>query len=160
MTTLVRTIVLLVLGLTLTVGAISVVARTGDGPLGPFPGGALESGDWAEPPQDWARVLAPGTSVALQVNPVDPRSVTTTSLLSEGRLYVPSLAAARKRWPQQVLEDPRVVLRHAGRRYHLRAERVSDRRELAPLRDAFEADDRDGSTWYFRLDSREEGDDA
>ena len=88
------------------------------------------------------------------MNSASPRSVTTTSLLSEGRLYVPSLSAARKRWPQQALEDPLVVLRHADRRYRLRAVRVTDPQELAPLLRAFDPEGKDDGTWYFRLDPR------
>jgi hypothetical protein len=86
--------------------------------------------------------------------------VTTSYLLHDGTLYVPSMFAARKSWPQQVLADGRVVLRIGGKLYEGRAVRVTDPAEVDPLVRSFDqsaapaSDPTTLSTWYFRIDPR------
>ena len=93
------------------------------------------------------------------MNPASPRSLTTSYILHDGVLYVPSMFAARKTWPQEVLADGRVVLRVAGKLYEQRAVRVTDPAEIRPLvrgRDASgpDVDPSTLSTWYFRIEPR------
>lgn len=142
------------------VGGLSVVARFSDGPLGPFPGGKMTGEMVREPVGDWSAVLAGANRLELEVNPSAPRSVTTTFLLHDGVLYVPSVLAAHKSWPAQVVADGRVVVRVRGRLYERHAVRVTDPAEIRALArewDPKTPDDLDVSslsTWYFRLEPR------
>jgi hypothetical protein len=151
------------IGLLLVVAAVAVlaaVARFHDGPLGPFPGGPMTGETVREPVTDWAPVLAGTSRLELEVNPTAPRSVTTTYILHDGALYVPSVLAARKHWPAEVMTDGRVVVRVHGRLYERRAVRVTDPTEIRSLArewDPKTPDDLDVgtlSTWYFRLEPR------
>jgi len=154
-----RVLVSVGVGLACLVASILVfamAARFADGPLGPFPGGPMSGESVAEPVRDWTGVLERDRQLELQVNPSAPRSITTTSIVHEGRLYAPSLSAARKRWPAEVENDPRVILRIDGRLHPRRAVRVTDPDELRALvRDVDGDPNGDLSqlgTWYFRLD--------
>src|SRR5690349_20291360 len=112
------------------IAAVGVVARFHDGPLGPFPGGRLSGTPVTDASPDWSAVLKGASHLELEVNPASPRSVTTSFAVQGGVLYVPSLFAARKEWPQQVLADGRVVLRVDGKLYRRRAVRVTEPAEL------------------------------
>ena len=112
--------VLLALGIALAVlvGGLLVlatVARFLDGPVALFPGGALRSGELVErPPHDWS-FASEAVRIELEVHPEAPRSITTSSVVHEGALYVPSMLAERKRWPRQVVAAGRVGGRVRGR---------------------------------------------
>jgi len=138
---------------------LAVVARFSDGPIGPFPGGKLSGVRVAEPVRDWAPILDGASHVEIEVNPASPRSLTTSYIVRDGVLYVPSMLAARKTWPKEVLADDRVVLRVGGKLYERRAVRVTDPAEIRPLvrgRDASgpDIDVNELSTWYFRIEPR------
>jgi hypothetical protein len=106
--------------------ALGVYARFHDGPIGPFPGGALVSGEAvATPVTDWSFASSIQT-LELEVSPEKPRSVTTWFLVLDGTLYVPSGGAARKTWPALVERDGRVRVRLDGKIYALQATRVND----------------------------------
>jgi hypothetical protein len=142
----------------LVAGAL-VLARFSDGPIGPLPGGKLHGPVAREPVTDWSPVVAGAGHLELEVDPAHPRSITTSYIVHDGKLYVPSMFAAHKRWPQHVLADDRVVLRIGGKLYERRAVRVTDPAELRPLVRAHDgatdgADPRALSTWYFRIDPR------
>ncbi len=140
------------------VAGIAVLARFHDGPLGPFPGGRLSGARVDDPSPNWAAVLTGVTHLELEVNPAAPRSVTTSFVVHDGVLYVPSLFAARKQWPRQILADGRVVVRVDRKLYPRRAVRVTDPAELRTVIHAFGRDDSEAdegtaqSTWYFRMD--------
>ena len=151
------------IGLLMVVAAaagLAVAARFHDGPLGPFPGGPMSGEIVREPVTDWSSVLAGTSRLELQVDPAHPRSLTTTYILHDGALYVPSVFAAHKTWPAHVMADGRVVVRVHGRLYERRAVRVTDPAEIRALArewDPKTPDDLDVgtlSTWYFRLESR------
>ena len=144
---------------------IAFAARWHDGPLGPFPGGAMTGELVAAPVADWGTLLPGNTDmgrrIEVQVSPDAPRAVTTGYIVRDGKLYVPALLAARKTWPALALADDRVVVRIAGKLYPLRAVRVTDPAELAPLALALEeiepgtAVDVDTlPTWFFRMEPR------
>jgi len=141
-------------------GGLSVLARFFDGPLGPFPGGKLGGVTATEPVTDWSALLAGDNRLEIEVDPAAPRSLTTSFIIRDGVLYVPSMFAAHKSWPKQVLADGRIVLRIRGRLYERRAVRVTDPAEVRALVRAWDAatpDDLDVgtlSTWYFRMDPR------
>lgn len=153
-----RWLLLGVLALVVVIAVIAALARYSDGPIGPFPGGKLSGPLVSEPVADWAAILAGVPRLEVEVNPAHPRSVTTSYLLHDGRLYVPSMFAARKTWPQEAIADDRVVLRIGGKLYERRAVRVTDPSELRPLVRSFDsaaptdADATALSTWYFRID--------
>lgn len=143
--------------------AVALGARFADGPLGPFPGGALRGPVEAAPVRDWS-FAGDHTTLELQVDPTRPRSVTTWLLVHDGSLYVPSGFAAEKTWPGLAVRDPHVVVRIDGRLYPCRAERVEDpalRAELlAALADKYELGelgDAAEGTWLFALHSQPEG---
>ena len=142
---------------------VAGVARLHDGPLGPFPGGPLESGELVrEPITDW-RFAADISEIELQL--VDPpRSRTTWVLVREDQLYVPCAwpESFSKQWPHQAMRDGRVVLRIADRRYELQAVRVTDAEVHAELTalgakkygyEPPEEPDLEG-LWFFRMDPR------
>lgn len=149
-------LVLIVVVLALGVGAVAIGARWADGPIGRFPGGPFKSGERvSRPVMNWADVLASGDQIELQVNPKSPRSITTSTIVYEGRLYVPSLRAAQKRWPAEVMADGRVVVRYEGQLHPRKAVRVTSVEEIRPLvrnMDGWSEDLSQLKTWYFRLD--------
>ncbi len=139
---------------------LAVAARYTDGPLGPFPGGELRGETAREPVEDWTKVLAGVSHLEIEVNPAAPRSLTTTYLLHGGMLYVPSVFAAYKTWPAQVVADGRVVLRVRGKLYERQAVRVTDPDEIRALAREWDPstpadlDVATLSTWYFRMEPR------
>lgn len=60
-------------------------------------------------------------------------SVTTTSFAVDGALYVPCRDCETKRWPRNVVRDPRVRLKIDGRLYERTAVRISEEAERARL---------------------------
>lgn len=111
--------------------ALLLVPR--DGPWGPIPGGRLEGED--EPCPGDARPFASVREVELELAPEAPRSVRIWSVVVDDRLFVPGdFLTPIKRWPQQVVDDPRVRIRIDGRIYRCRARRVGDPDEIAALR--------------------------
>src|SRR5258706_9912122 len=97
-----RLMIGIVIVVTLVV-VVAVVARFSGGPIGPFPGGKLSGVRVAETVRDWAPILDGASHVELEVDPASPRSLTTSYILRDGVLYVPSMLAAHKSWPQEVL---------------------------------------------------------
>jgi hypothetical protein len=144
---------------------IAFAARWHDGPLGPFPGGAM-SGELVEAPvADWSALLPANPDLSqrieLQVDSRAPRALTTSYIVRDGKLYVFALLAAHKTWPAIALADERVLVRAGGRLYPLRAVRVMDPAELAPL--ALQLGEIEPGatatadalpTWYFRMEPR------
>lgn len=145
--------------------AVAIVARFSDGPIAIFPGGPLESGPLVrEPVRDWS-FARDVPEVELQL--VDPpRSRTVWIVVHEGAAYVPCGfldVPLWKQWPHEVLEDDRVVVRIEGKRYELRATRVTDEVEHRAVRArvaekyGLGAADRTDpeAVWVFRLEPRE-----
>lgn len=140
------------------VACVAVVARFSDGPLGPFPGGPLESGRLvAEPVRDWSFV-EPVEEVELQlVTP--PRSRTVWIVFHGDRAYIPCGAPnfrLWKQWPHQAVADGRAVLRVEGERYRVLLDKI-DRPSLegdlrAALREKYpSAEGYSGTIWFFEL---------
>lgn len=143
--------------------AIGFAARWHDGPIGPFPGGAMTGDVVRVPVRDWGALLPANEDfsqhVELQVWPGEPRSITIGYIVRGGKLYVLALLGARKTWPALVTADERVILRAGKKLYPLRAVRVTDPAELEPLAIALgelepgtRADPDALPTWYFRLE--------
>ena len=153
-----RWVIFGILAVAVLAAGVAVLARSSGGPIGPFPGGRLSGTPVSGPVGDWTPILSGVPHIEIQVNPDHPRSVTTSYLVHDGKLYVPSMMAARKRWPQEATADDRVVVRIGGKLYERRAVRVTDPAEIRPLVRASDASARDDldvsalSTWYFRMD--------
>ena len=76
---------------------------------------------------DWSG-LTPRELIAVQTNTWYgiPHSVTTTTFVVDGELYVPCARCPEKRWPENVAEDNRVVIQVQGKLFDRRAVRVTD----------------------------------
>lgn len=159
-----RALVLVALVLAANV-ALRAVARFSGGPLGVVPGGRLDGPLAAEQDPDWAFTEQVQT-IAVEVDPEHPLSVTTWVLTLDGALYVAAdFFNPFKRWPHRALADPRVRLRVDGRIYERLAVRIDDRALVTRLRRAIadKYDIADGGlaskvdVWFFRMDPRPAG---
>jgi hypothetical protein len=146
------------------VAATAVLARTGDGPIGPFPGGPLEAGTWVdEPVANWSFVAGRREAEIQLLEP--PRSRTTWLLVYKGALYIPcGFPNLRwlKQWPHEAVVDGRARLRIDGHLYPVNLVRVRDPqifdavgRRVAEKYGVGESETPDQETlWIFRLDPR------
>ena len=80
-----------------------------DGPIGPLAGGQLD-GSERSAPVDWS-FTDDHFTIAVEVRPSDPHSVTVVCFVSDGELYIPARNAAEKEWPQMALADGRARVR-------------------------------------------------
>jgi len=170
--TVIRSIAVLMLGAIAAVVVVAVVARSSDGPISLFAGGPFRSGQVITGNAvDW-HPLATTPEVELQlVNP--PRSRTTHIVVLDGEAYVPCGIVKVgpfvflgqsfwKQWPQEVVNDPRVILRSDGKLYERRAVKVTDpelHRKLSALTSAKYHLNLSGPpdpkrVWFFRLEPR------
>ena len=158
----IRWLVTALAAVTLVLVLVGVTARFMDGPLGPFPGGALRAGELVTDPNvDWS-ALSGVRQVELQL--VAPsRSRTTWFLVHDGKAYVPCgfpTARLLKHWPYEIMEDGRVVVRIGGRRYERQAVRVEDADEWHALAKISQEKYGHGApsypddVWFFRLEPR------
>ena len=99
-----------------------------NGPLLLLPGGELE-GEARPAPADWSFAGSQGTA-QLETRPDDPYSVNVAFTVLDGRLYV-NAGDTETRWVENIAADPRVRLRLDGVLYELRADRVTERAEIA-----------------------------
>ena len=84
-----------------------------------------------------------------------PHSVTTTSWIVDGDLYVPCNACAAKRWPKNVARNPDVRLKVDGQIYERRAVRITDEAEQQRLLGALGAGAARPGRWVFRMEARQ-----
>ena len=131
------------------------VARFFDGPLGPIPGGPIHGEPSAEDPTNWAFATGEST-LELQVG---DRSRTVWFVTYQSLLYVAAAEAARKQWPAEVMKDPRVRLRVAGRIYDRNLVRVDDEALREAVGRTFEtryqttiSPEAKARVWVFRVD--------
>ena len=137
-------------------------ARFSDGPIGPFPGGALISGELIETPvEDWSFV-GPVETVELQLNADDRRSRTVWVLHLDGVAYIPvSLGfPPRKAWHHLAQREGAGVVRVNGKRYRVTLIRIEDPALLLQLAEVNStkyppAPGSDLGSWYFRLEARD-----
>ena len=137
----------------ITLGVLFVVGLIGagiarlviNGPIGPLAGGKL-TGNLQAAPEDWGFTKDHFT-IAVEVGPDDPHSVTVICFLVDGELYIPAQDAAEKSWPQMALDDSRATVRIEENLYPVRLVRVQDADER-------EAAFRSASKKYPRLAER------
>ena len=114
--------------LLLVLVSIAVVARFSDGPIFVFPGGPLVAGTPTEyEAVDWSRV-AHIREAELQLE-TPARSRITRLFIHDGAPYVPCAFCANrvlKRWPRELEQDDRVVVRIDGMLIRGRATRVAN----------------------------------
>jgi hypothetical protein len=127
------------------------------GPLGTFPGGALD-GPVKSPPKSWEFARDAGT-VQLETRPEDPYSVNIACAVVDDRLYV-SAGDNKTRWVENMEADPRVRMRIQGDVYELAAQRVTEKAEMDSFADewiknSWARDPRDfDEVWIYRLGPR------
>ena len=154
----------------ISVVALVIGARFGDGPIAIIPGGPLEAGEWvtgAEPDWTFARDIA-----EMEFQLVEPpRSRTMWLQVHDKKLYVVSgymnstLGRLWKQWPAQALRDGRALVRIEGKRYERKLVRILDDRPLlegiaaevnrkygAQLRADMAAS---GDAWFFAMQPRD-----
>lgn len=104
--------------LVLIVGAaIAYQFRTD--PIGPLSGKQL-SGPEADYPSDWAFTNDHQT-VAFEVRPEDPHSITVVCFIHDGKLIVPSRDPSSKAWPKWILANPKARLKVGSNVYRVTA---------------------------------------
>ncbi len=133
-------------------------ARFSDGPFGPVPGGPLAGPVATEPHPDWSKART-ARYAELEVLPDRPRSLETLVLARDGVLYVAANMPRSKRWPGQVLAEPRVRIRVGDRVYErsaLRVEGAAHRAALlASMNEKYGFDvSLGGEIWFFALEPR------
>ena len=156
--------------LVLSLVALVVGARFGDGPMGLLPGGPLEAGELvagAEP--DWTFARNIGEMEFQLVEP--PQSRTIWLQVYDKKLYVVSgymnsaVGKLWKQWPAQALKDDRAVIRIDGKRYERKLVRILDDRPVLEgiasevnrkYGAALHADmAASGDAWFFALPPRD-----
>lgn len=83
-----------------------------------------------------------------------PHSITTTSWVRDGKLFVPCGRCATKNWPNHVARDDRVRLKVDGRLFDRKAVRLTTEEELRAAL-AVPADEQiPEGVWVYRMDPR------
>lgn len=161
--TIVRWAVRLVVLVALVALAVAMGARVHDGPLGPFPGGALVAGALVEAPvSDWS-FAADVEEIEVQLE-AQSTSRTTWVLVHEGKAFIPASTKfpPRKTWHEVALRDGRATLRIDGKRYPVTLAKVEDAALLDAVRAVAERKyapppgGREG-VWLFAVTSRPSG---
>ena len=117
---------------TIALGSLLVIAIIGagiarlviNGPIGPLAGGEL-TGNQQPAPEDWSFSNDQFT-IAVEVGPDDPHSVTVICFIVNGELYIPAQGAADKDWPQMAIADGRAKVRIEEDLYPVRLVRIED----------------------------------
>lgn len=154
----------------IALGALLVIALLGigiariviNGPIGPLAGGKL-TGNHLLAPEDWSFTNDHFT-IAVEVGPDDPHSVTVVCFLVDGELHIPAQDAADKAWTQMAIADGRATVRIGEDLYPVQLVRVEDDdlREAA-MRSASEkypqlaeraGDGLPEGVWLFRAERR------
>lgn len=142
------------------VAAVAVLARFGDGPIGPFPGGPFKASTESLAGLDPA-LAAKAKTIEIEVGKPKPLTRTTWIVSDDGALYVPAGGAEYKSWPKEAEAYGAMRIRVDGHVFALKATRVMDPALHAKLLQAAAAKydltgDPNGSmaqgTWFFRLD--------
>lgn len=133
-----------------------------NGPIGPLVGGRLDGSQRAAP-ADW-NFTDEHFTIAVEVQPADPYSVTVVCFVSAGELYIPARNAAEKDWPQMALADGRARVRVGDDLYPVQLVKVEDDSERErvfkaasekyPQLAAQSGERIPGSVWLFRAERR------
>lgn len=142
----------------LAAGPFALACLLGCGPVLLMPGGEL-SGPVEAPPADWGFSDEIST-IQLETRPSDPYSINIWAVGIGDRLYVHA-GANRSRWVENLIADPLVRVRVAGKLHPLVATRVEDPAEFAAFADAYEKkygvrprNENVSEVYLYRLDAR------
>jgi hypothetical protein len=140
-------------------GLTAMLARLGDGPFGPFPGGPFRVAAEDEVPLD-PSAAAKADTIEIEVGEPSPKTRTTWVLVHENHVFVPAGAAAYKSWPAEAEAEGHMRVRIGGLVSPVEVRRVDDpalRKQILRMvaeKYGLEGDE-DGamaeSTWIFRL---------
>jgi hypothetical protein len=132
-----------------------------DGPWGMIPGGRFATGGPDLPCRKLSALdLADVVEVEVEVRAPEPRTITTWNVVVDGSVYIPAdFLTPLKRWPHQLVADPRLRIRALGQIYHCQAARVTRAEQIEVLRHAIAAKyaiEPDGwasrtEVWWFEL---------
>lgn len=156
----------ILIGVIVAVVALLYLFRSN--PIGPIPGKAL-SGDAVPYPSSW-EVCNQHATVAIEVRPENPYSVTTWCFVYQDMLYIPSIDATTRTWTQLTMQNPLVRIKIGDNIYPARATRVTDLADMsmqaiesavllkypeyAQYRDRGANEVRAEDTWLFRISKR------
>ena len=115
-------------------GPFAIACLLGCGPILLLPGGEL-SGPVEAVPADWSFSDEVST-VQVETRPSDPYSINIWAVALGPHLYIHA-GANRSRWVENLLVDPLVRVRIAGKIYPLTATRVEDAAEFATFAGAY-----------------------
>jgi hypothetical protein len=120
------------------IAAVAAIARSMDGPLAIFPGGAFSSGErYNGPEPSWDALVNVDTVEFQSLDPV--RSRTTWIAVHDGRIFIPSgymttwWGRIWKDWPVEAERDGRVILRADGKLYERELVRIESGPEIRPV---------------------------
>ena len=114
----------ILLGAAIVLGALGLgIARLlVDGPIAMLAGGSL--GDAEVPaPDDWSFAKDLRT-IAVEVRPEDPHSVTVVSFVADDELYIPASRGPEKEWPAIATANGQARVRVDGTVYPVTLKRV------------------------------------
>ena len=144
-------LVVIILGI--GVGSLMLGARYYDGPIAVFPGGPFKSGAIIPAPNDWNFLRDRDTVQFQTLNPVTSRTI--WFVVHDGRLFftsgylkwdedhglaeygLPGLISKLKRWPYQLENDNRIILRTDEKLYEQQLQQVTSGPDIVPVLDEF-----------------------
>ena len=140
---------------TLTIAVIALLLS----PMTPLPGGSLKGDVVSGPVFDWS--FASGERFCkLETRHGEPRSITVSCLVSDGKLYVGCSGCSERHWSQALIQEPNVRYQVLDKIYNLVATRVTDQTEVNSVwltRATKYGDDSPEPApqdfWFFRLSS-------
>jgi hypothetical protein len=148
--------------LALVVVGLGIAWLTRTDPMGPVSGRALTGADEAYP-ANWD-FSDDNYTIAVEVRPDDPHSVTTIAWIHEGSLHIPAMNASEKDWTQYVLDDPRSRLKVGDRVFPAKLVRVelddpgpyldSAAGKYGQMAEAREDGEMPEDIWVFRVEPR------
>ena len=129
-------------------------------PVGPIAGRAV-TGSEVPYPADWGFTDEHFT-IAVEVRPDAPHSVTVICFVHQGDLYVPAQGGSSKNWTKYAIEDPRVRIKVGDQVFAARVNRVTDMELESLLASAAKKYDRlaeqeelPEDIWLFQIAPRE-----
>lgn len=150
--------------LILILGSLKLLAPYNDGPIEFFAGGPFRSGQLAETPADWSFISDDKTIQFQTLVPAVSRTIWFAVV--DGRLFFTSNMQGRnarlKKWPYDVADDNRVILRAHDKLYEQRLRRITSGPDIQPVLEGFDrkyndgmhlgtAEVTDGITWMYEI---------
>ena len=147
------------IALTLAISTVAGIRLFSDGPIEMLPGGPMSGTSSTENLQGFGNQTS--DFIELQVNGWIPSSRTVIGFLLDENLYIPSVRAESKWWPEEVINNPDVIVRYRGILYPRKAIRVTDPELILDLRATVAQAETlvsapemftEETTWFFSLE--------